>query len=589
MRMGCFTTKLNARLHKFPSLVSNASCFYKHLRENSPLQLQSSLHDGTAILYTLPRGGKRFSSPFLSNFYLLYALSIAKILDAMGRKIDPEERARRLQKKGFNPDKGSLRRERYKARLRYCQISMARVSGWYCQSNGAKEDDIFNQETIKHFIIYMATGVEGQKDGKPMDSGELDAHIPINRERHERNYVTLIHFQNLLRQLWENDWHIFQFPIYRVYLSCLLKVCIYSSGRVGEFVESSARTGSNRGLFVEKDITFLVIRNHKGMPELIFTPRRDAKGGYWLASSLNPVLEPLAICLARGLFRDYKTADKIFAINPPPSSSCIELVLRTPPNQLFKKESCSGEENLHVNSNHPKIQQSPFYKSFTSQGLIGRTIKSNWLLKHLSLLGRRSGYNRLTIHDFRAEALMVADANGYSQSDMLKFVCFICNEWIIGRVAFESHCRHHLDYPNTISIQALVVTERLEPFLTQASFANHMRGHYRAFDGISPLECGSLHYPNVVFTSVLDLQCHYHDVHYIPIPKAPACCERKRGDHPTMTSRPHPERKFNNITPEIFKLELTGSPRKRQRYMGRRSTSSLQDTSDSGYKLSDSS
>lgn len=195
---------------------------------------------------------------------------------------------------------------------------------------------------------------------------------------------------------------------------------------------------------------------------------------------------------------------------------------------------------------------------------------------------------------------------------MLKFVCFICNEWIIGRVAFESHCRHHLDYPNTISIQygyievqrilaspgycpnclsnrALVVTERLEPFLTQASFANHMRGHYRAFDGISPLECGSLHYPNVVFTSVLDLQCHYHDVHYIPIPKAPACCERKRGDHPTMTSRPHPERKFNNITPEIFKLELTGSPRKRQRYMGRRSTSSLQDTSDSGYKLSDSS
>ncbi|EGE08496.1 hypothetical protein TEQG_07429 [Trichophyton equinum CBS 127.97] len=169
----------------------------------------------------------------------------------MGRKIDPEERARRLQKRGFNPDKGSLSRER---------------------SNGAKDDDIFKQETIKHFIIYMAAGVEGQKDGKPMDSGILRMWKSFTGEWRWRKGVELPSTVVNSGVYWiktegELD----------VYLSSLLKVYIYSFGRVGEFIESSARTGSNRGLFIKKNITFLVIRNHKGMPELIFTPRYDAK------------------------------------------------------------------------------------------------------------------------------------------------------------------------------------------------------------------------------------------------------------------------------------------------------------------------
>ncbi|EGD96325.1 hypothetical protein TESG_08435 [Trichophyton tonsurans CBS 112818] len=113
----------------------------------------------------------------------------------MGRKIDPEERARRLQKRGFNPDKGSLSRERVWKEL---QPSTKRGYDtakylWqeYCQSNGAKDDDIFKQETIKHFIIYMAAGVEGQKDGKPMDSGILRMWKSFTGEWRRRKGVEL--------------------------------------------------------------------------------------------------------------------------------------------------------------------------------------------------------------------------------------------------------------------------------------------------------------------------------------------------------------------------------------------------------------
>ncbi|OJD15225.1 hypothetical protein ACJ73_08999, partial [Blastomyces percursus] len=79
---------------------------------------------------------------------------------------------------------------------------------------------------------------------------ELHKHVLLNLKPHERHYLTEIHFKNLLQQLWWNDWYLYPYPIYRVYLSALLKLCMYSSGRVGEYVESTARLGSGRGLHV---------------------------------------------------------------------------------------------------------------------------------------------------------------------------------------------------------------------------------------------------------------------------------------------------------------------------------------------------
>lgn len=68
-----------------------------------------------------------------------------------------------------------------------------------------------------------------------------------------------------------------------------------------------------------------------------------------------------------------------------------------------------GEENLHINSKHPKKGKTPFFKCVTALGLTGKTLKSKWLSEQFSLLGRRSGYDSMTMHDIHREALMVAD------------------------------------------------------------------------------------------------------------------------------------------------------------------------------------
>ncbi|KAM5468020.1 hypothetical protein MauCBS54593_005303 [Microsporum audouinii] len=689
----------------------------------------------------------------------------------MGKRIDPEERARRLQKKGFNPDKGSLSRERVWSELQpgteYNYASARDLWLEYRQSNGAKDSDIFNQETLKHFIIYMAAGVEGRDDGKPMDSYILKIWKAFTAEWRRRTGIEL--------------------P----------EAVINSGVHVSGLQPPSPRHP------IQEDISPLPLY-------------------------LNPVLEPLAIYLARGLFRDYKTADEIFAINPPPDSPCIELVLRNP---TTHEESCTGKESSEINSKYPKKQKLPFYESVTARGLTGKTLKSNWLSGQLSLLGRRSGYDSLTMHDIRAEALMVANASGYSQADIMKFagqgdpkvyresymskfcrvdgvsnilnlprrhnihehlrglslrrnptlqqalpaqlehdlkkcpeyveinskiediserikttppgehqrelqnerrafysqrsklldqeldkwqkqqildckhgtkdegpsalsylesferishlmperkrlskllfmpvplrslegrqaikdmvtlcqkgravsdhpalmpengrcpvtecpdggslpsrykwrhiytclrsqltvqhgfteLCFICNEWVTGWGAFEGHYQHHLDHPDTIPIQynylevqgilaspaycprclgneTMVATERLYAFMSKQSFANHMRNHYKKFEGQNPLGCGSLHCPGVVFNSVFNLQCHYHDVHSIPMPIANVCHKRKRESHKTTTC--FAEQEFSCITPEIFELESTLSPRKRRRSRSRSITTS---------------
>ncbi|OJD27770.1 hypothetical protein ACJ73_00840 [Blastomyces percursus] len=188
---------------------------------------------------------------------------------------------------------------------------------------------------------------------------------------------------------------------------------MYSSGRVGEYVESTARLGSGRGLHVPQDLTILVICNRKNQPEVIIRPTRDAKGmsekknkhpQHPMAEDieslplyLNPVLEPLAICLARGLFRDFKTADEIFALEPPPGEY-YELVL--------------GE-------NFPGT---PFFEVMSDKGPTGRILNASWLDDGLAKLGRRGGYdNRISCHDIRAEALVRADENGYSKDELMKF------------------------------------------------------------------------------------------------------------------------------------------------------------------------
>ncbi|KAK2745336.1 hypothetical protein FQN55_006241 [Onygenales sp. PD_40] len=90
-------------------------------------------------------------------------------------------------------------------------------------------------------------------------------------------------------------------------------------------------------------MTILAIRNRKGKPELVVSLKRDVNGIIPMPEDiellplyLNPVLEPLVLCLAHGLFHDFKTADEVFALEPSPDEGCYELAFCEPTTSLFR-------------------------------------------------------------------------------------------------------------------------------------------------------------------------------------------------------------------------------------------------------------
>ncbi|OJD24222.1 hypothetical protein ACJ73_04422 [Blastomyces percursus] len=383
----------------------------------------------------------------------------------MPKKLTPEERDRRAEEHGFNPDERKVDQKPILSELQPCVKNgyedMWQVWKHYNKKYGPR--DIHNEDHKQKFIEYIARTTKGKNtkgknpkiDPRPMPSAiwkpwkrftaqwaretgeklphhvtnsgtnfifqELHKHIPLNLEIRERDYVTLKHFKVLLQQLW---------------------YVMYSSARVGEYVESSARHHSGRGLYLPEDMTFLVIHNHKGRPEIIIRPKRDAKNMSKkekkhprhpmqediesLPMYLNPVLEPLAICLARGIFRDFKTVDDIFALEPPPGED-YELALGPPTIQLYgpnlepSKEAASQYPSAACSKNKAE-RRTPFFEKVSAEGLAGEILTASWLDDGLANLGHRAGYGELiSFHDMRAEALVRTNENEYGIEALMQF------------------------------------------------------------------------------------------------------------------------------------------------------------------------
>ena len=64
-----------------------------------------------------------------------------------------------------------------------------------------------------------------------------------------RRYATKNHLLHLGRQMWSNDWYLYESPKTRVSDWADIMVIVCSSARVGEYIESSCRAGSGRGLY----------------------------------------------------------------------------------------------------------------------------------------------------------------------------------------------------------------------------------------------------------------------------------------------------------------------------------------------------
>lgn len=72
--------------------------------------------------------------------------------------------------------------------------------------------------------------------------------IGLSTAHRERHYLTLKKYLVLVFAVWENDWSEFDHKASRVGFSAKMNFYCYSSARIGDLTESSARAKSGKGL-----------------------------------------------------------------------------------------------------------------------------------------------------------------------------------------------------------------------------------------------------------------------------------------------------------------------------------------------------
>ncbi|KAI0252176.1 hypothetical protein BJV78DRAFT_1281943 [Lactifluus subvellereus] len=87
----------------------------------------------------------------------------------------------------------------------------------------------------------------------------------------------MLHFVYLSTQLWKYDWHRYESQRDRLDLWDGIMPNGFTSARVDEYIESTAREGSGRGLHY-RDVEFVVFRNECGNPEFAIEAKKDGKG-----------------------------------------------------------------------------------------------------------------------------------------------------------------------------------------------------------------------------------------------------------------------------------------------------------------------
>ncbi|KAK0747306.1 hypothetical protein B0T21DRAFT_300960, partial [Apiosordaria backusii] len=256
------------------------------------------------------------------------------------------------------------------------------MAGW------RRENDAIPKNTTLSFIKYELPEIL-KTEGKE-----------IVKNKRPRRFGTQNHFLHLGRQLWGNDWVVYDKPATRVYDWADLLAIVCSSARVGEYIESTCRAGSGRGLYY-RNVTFGVFLNEHGNAEFAVQLVRDAKGmtdapdkrpEHSLYEGLgpmplicNPMLPILAILIATKAFKDYETIEDLLDIQP------------------------SEGEMIHLQWKE-SVLDLPFFKSMSARGTPGKIETATAFSKRLRLLGFRAGYPRPpTIHDFRAEGLYWID------------------------------------------------------------------------------------------------------------------------------------------------------------------------------------
>lgn len=202
--------------------------------------------------------------------------------------------------------------------------------------------------------------------------GDLTIELGMVTSKRRRAFATARTLYHLARQIFAADWFVYQSPATRLDDWCIRLNNILSSSRIGEYLLSSCRSGTNQGLLY-KDVIFVIFRNESGDAEFSLQLTRYAKNMthtpyerpqhslYEIDDEprllcFNPMLFNLARLLAQHAFRDYITYEDLMAIEPPEDGELMPLpwkdeLLETP---FFINESTGKIETANSYSNRDR-------------------------------------------------------------------------------------------------------------------------------------------------------------------------------------------------------------------------------------------
>ncbi|KAF1953125.1 hypothetical protein CC80DRAFT_551828 [Byssothecium circinans] len=174
--------------------------------------------------------------------------------------------------------------------------------------------------------------------------GELMEELRLLREKKPRRYANSSHITSFGKRYWGGDWKEYDSPATRLNDWDLFLVDVFSSARILDYIESTCRRGTNRGLKF-KDVMFICFWNKYGKPEFAVQRTKDAKNFSRVAQSKKPknsiaegceeaplltnsLLFTLARLLSKGAFRDYSTIEDLLHIVPPTGTKSFHIAWR---------------------------------------------------------------------------------------------------------------------------------------------------------------------------------------------------------------------------------------------------------------------
>ncbi|KAH7113182.1 hypothetical protein B0J11DRAFT_619325 [Dendryphion nanum] len=230
--------------------------------------------------------------------------------------------------------------------------------------------------------------------------GPLKDELKMPERKRARRYANRNHLSHFARQSWKVDWFEYPLPGTRVIDWGLTLAILYSSARIGEYIESTARRGSGRGLRY-KDLMVIAFLNEDNRPELAMQLTKDAKnmtntphrrpqhafaeGRYPRPLYQNALIPYLAAFLSRRAFRDYKTLQELLAVTPTQEHRAFQI--------HWKEDLLEAPVILN--------QSTKGAKRIENAGAFGSRHRE---------CGIRAGFPvPPTIHDWRAEGLFLTD------------------------------------------------------------------------------------------------------------------------------------------------------------------------------------